>query len=90
MNTLDYIFGETKAKDIHSAVLNGGHLTPEKAYEFYEMVKSNQFKSLCGLLTVISDRKGRHEQRNEDSYAAFPVELEIFLKGVNAKLTKKK
>ena len=89
MNELDYIFGETNTKDVHKAVIDNGYITQASAVKFYEMVKSKEFRGMCSMLTVMSDRKGRTEQRMEDAYASFPIELERFLKNINTKLTSK-
>jgi len=86
MNAFDFIFGNVKQKDIHKAVIENGYLKPETVVKMKDLVRSQEFQTLCRLLIVISDRKGRHDVRLEDAYAQFPVDLQDFLYNCTKKL----
>lgn len=81
MKIEDLIFSKRDGtKKIYESLIEDGRLTPEQIEYISGVVDSDVFNAICILLTIMSDRQGRHEERKEDSFAAFPHELKKFIK----------
>ena len=81
MNALDFIFGQTKkGKKLYESIIDNGYIRKESVALIKKSLEGKDMQAILRLLVVISDRVGRKEERKEDSYAQFPLDLLTFIK----------
>jgi len=87
---IKFAFGKSLGEQqIAKSLLNNGLITPDEVVMFSDVVNNIKFQSLARLLIIMSDRVGRKEDRKEDAYAKFPVELTVLMKELMNKINKK-